>query len=62
MIGVASCPDGPSTDAAPPAARLPFARIIMRRLTTRRLTTYEHRIIRIVGIAAAALLPALVRG
>jgi hypothetical protein len=34
----------------------------MRRLTTRRLTTYEHRIIRIVGIAAAALLPALVRG
>jgi hypothetical protein len=35
---------------------------VMPRLTARRLTTYEHRIIRVVGIAAAALLPALVRG
>ena len=37
-------------------------RLTTLRLNTRRLTTYEHRIIRIVGIAAATLLPALVRG
>ena len=36
-------------------------RLTTLRLTTRRLTTYEHRIIRIVGIAAAALIPALIR-